>query len=238
MPETTESEVPDALSESGLSPHVRAAAVVGLAFAFGWLYMLALAGHTNRRLTDVRGDLISMAVKCAVVVFLCAVAFAVQGFRPADLGIRFMGWLDGLAALGGTIVAFIASGLVARLVSLPSGMFSLKAIAAVPFSVRLGLVLTAAVCEEFIYRGFAIEELTVLCHRRWLAAAISLTFFTLGHSSLYGFSLALLVPGSIGAVLTLLYLWRRNLFSCILLHALVDGLLLLLLPTLLSSPGN
>ena len=46
----------------------------------------------------------------------------------------------------------------------------------VPLSLRAGLVLTAGICEEFIYRGFAIEELGALAGSRWLAALISLIF--------------------------------------------------------------
>jgi len=36
----------------------------------------------------------------------------------------------------------------------------------------------------------------------------------------------------IGAVLTVLYLWRRNLPACMLMHAIIDGFFLILVPAL------
>src|SRR6185312_13574777 len=81
----------------------------------------------------------------------------------------------------------------------------------VPLSLRADLVLTAGICEEFIYRGFAIEELGALAGSRWLAALVSLIFFTLPHARLYGFSSALILPA-------------------MLMHAIVDGIFVILVP--------
>jgi membrane protease YdiL (CAAX protease family) len=123
-----------------------------------------------------------------------------------------------------------------RLVALFS--FRSQDLAAVPLSLRVAIVLTAAFCEEFMYRGFGIEELTLLTRSRWLAGILSLVFFTLAHAGLYGFSAALVIPGVTGAVLTLLYLWRRNLFSCILMHTLIDGLFVVLIPALMAASSK
>src|SRR6185437_16182067 len=76
------------------------------------------------------------------------------------------------------------SGIASRFVRAPS--FDLQ-LSGVPLSLRADLVLTAGICEEFIYRGFAIEELGALAGSRWLAALVSLIFFTLPHARLYGF---------------------------------------------------
>jgi membrane protease YdiL (CAAX protease family) len=89
-----------------------------------------------------------------------------------------------------------------------------------------------------MYRGFGIEELALLTGHRWLAGSLSLVFFTLAHAGLYGFSAALAIPGLTGAVLTLLYLWRRNLWSCILMHLLIDGLFFVLVPALMATSGK
>ncbi len=132
-----------------------------------------------------------------------------------------------LAALVG---ALMVSGIVSRFVAAPK--FELRQVAAVPIAVRLALVLTAAVCEEFIYRGFAIEELGMLAGNRWVGALVSLVLFGLGHLGTYGFSTALLIPASIGLMITLLYMFRNNLPVCMLMHGTMDGLFLIVIPAL------
>jgi membrane protease YdiL (CAAX protease family) len=48
--------------------------------------------------------------------------------------------------------------------------------------------------------------------------------FGLAHGYTVGWSLALLYPGLIGLVITLLYFRRRNLLICILMHTSFDVL--------------
>jgi len=71
--------------------------------------------------------------------------------------------------------------------------------------------------------------------KRWLAGLLSLILFTVSHGWLYGFSAALIIPGFVGAVLTGLYLWRRNLPSCMLMHVIIDGLFIVLIPALMRA---
>jgi membrane protease YdiL (CAAX protease family) len=105
----------------------------------------------------------------------------------------------------------------------------------VPIAVRVCLVLTAGICEEFVFRGFLIEELGMLTGSRWLGAFLSLAIFALGHAGVYGFSSALLIPASVGLVLTLLYMFRRSLPACMLMHCGMDALFLLLIPALVRG---
>lgn len=229
---------PNASVKPGVSSHSPLTAVLGLLIAFGWLYVLSITGLTKHRLTDVHDDLVSIAVKWLVVFVLCLIAFALQHRRLSDFGIRSLGWRDALAAIAGTIAALVLSGVATRFVSVPSSLSNMESLAAVPLSLRVAVVLTAAFCEEFMYRGFGIEEFALLTCNRWLAGVLSLVFFTLAHAGLYGFSASLVIPGVTGAVLTLLYLWRRNLFSCILMHALIDGLFLVLLPAVMATSSK
>jgi len=96
-----------------------------------------------------------------------------------------------------------------------------------PFGLRAAMVLRAALFEEFFYRGFMIERLADITGFWWLAALISLAAFTLGHLAGWGFG-HLLVAGFGGSVLTILYLWRRDLSATIVAHFLTDGIGLLL----------
>lgn len=207
-------------------------AIWGLVIAFGWPLLSLIPGLSSRQLTDIRGDLKNVCLKWLVVGVLCLIAFAAQQWKPSGFGIRWVGWRDFLAAFAGFVIALVSAGAASVLVAVPSSLSDVGKLASIPLGVRIVVVLTAAICEEFIYRGFSIEEVAYLTGKRWLAGAISLVIFTAAHLRLYGISAALVIPASVGAVLTGLYLWRRNLLSCMLVHALMDGLFLLVLPTL------
>jgi uncharacterized protein len=207
-------------------------AIVGVVVALGWPFArkIFVAG-AGQRLATVQDDLRTMAVEWLVVAILAAIAFGLQGLRPRFFRLRGLGWRDALFALAGLVAALLLSGVLSRLVAAPR--FDLQQIASVPLVVRVCLVLTAAICEEFIYRGFAIEELGMLTGSRWVGALGSLTLFTLGHAGVYGFSTALLIPAGVGLVITLLYMFRNNLPACMLLHGGMDGLFLILIPALI-----
>jgi len=96
------------------------------------------------------------------------------------------------------------------------------AVKAMPLWFRVVLILRAAVFEEIFYRGFMIERLAEFTRLRWLAALISLTAFTLAHLSGWGWA-HLMVAGFGGAILTGLYLLRRDLGSNMIAHFLTDG---------------
>jgi membrane protease YdiL (CAAX protease family) len=92
-----------------------------------------------------------------------------------------------------------------------------------PLVIGLTKGIIAGVCEEFLYRGYLIEELGGLIRRRKLAGYVSVVIFTLGHAPRFGWSLSL-GPAAIGAcALTILYFRRDNLWACMLLHAMVNS---------------
>jgi membrane protease YdiL (CAAX protease family) len=100
----------------------------------------------------------------------------------------------------------------------------------------LALIVTAAVTEEIVYRGYLAERLGALAgRRRWarpLGAALSLTVFVLPHLAFFGPTwLIHQLPGAIA--LAGLALLRRNLVAAMLLHLLIN--LPILIPTVLHS---
>jgi membrane protease YdiL (CAAX protease family) len=95
-------------------------------------------------------------------------------------------------------------------------------IAALPLWLRVLIIVRAATFEEVYFRGFAIERLTEMGGSRPAAAAISLVTFTLEHLSYWGWA-HLLVAGFGGAVLTALYLWRRDLGANMVAHLLTNA---------------
>ena len=91
-----------------------------------------------------------------------------------------------------------------------------------PFQYRVLLVTRAAVAEETIFRGYSIERLEEWSGSRLLAGAVTWAAFTYAHLQSWG-AAQLIVAGYGGLLLTILYLWRRNLGANMLAHWLADA---------------
>jgi len=98
-----------------------------------------------------------------------------------------------------------------------------------PLWLRIVAVITAGVVEESLFRGYAMERLATLTGSYGWAGLISLVVFGLVHLPFWG-------PGILfsalfgGSVFTLLYLWRRDLWACIIAHTVTDAFALILYP--------
>jgi uncharacterized protein len=91
---------------------------------------------------------------------------------------------------------------------------------------RLTLILRGAIAEEILFRGYAIERLRELTGSLGAAGILSCTVFALEHLGVWGWG-HLLIAGSAGAILTLLYIWRGNLWVNIIAHFIPDAIGLL-----------
>ncbi|MFB9376676.1 CPBP family intramembrane glutamic endopeptidase [Kineococcus gynurae] len=125
---------------------------------------------------------------------------------------------------------------VAGLVVAPTDDTGVLTIVALGVPGVLVLVVTAAVTEEIVYRGFLAERLGALLGpgavARWVGAGVVLAVFTAPHVAFFGPSwLVLHLPGA--AALTLVVLLRRNLCAAMLLHLLIN--LPILVPVLAAG---
>lgn len=95
-----------------------------------------------------------------------------------------------------------------------------------PIPVIIGMIFTTAITEEILYRGYPIERLRELTGNAWIGVSFSLIVFLLPHISFFG--VQWLLYHGFGTILTyILYMWRRNLWPCILMHFLGNAPLLL-----------
>ena len=101
-----------------------------------------------------------------------------------------------------------------------------------PYSRRVFLVVTAAVTEEVLYRGYAIGVGQHLLGSVWQACALSVAAFTLAHIR---WGLAHLLPVFVGALIfSLLFTFTHNLCACIIAHAVVDAAGFLVVPAIMA----
>lgn len=98
--------------------------------------------------------------------------------------------------------------------------------------VLLGRALTAGVCEETMFRGFALTYLNRLFGRMWPGVLLATLAFSYGHlytgQGLAGFGATVVIA----LVLVGLFLWRKSLWPAIFLHCFIDAFqLLVVLPS-------
>ena len=78
---------------------------------------------------------------------------------------------------------------------------------------------TGGCVEETLYRGYAVERLATLVHRRWLGAMLATVAFAAAHVPLWGVAFVVTADLPAGIVLVLFYLWRRDLIANALAHS-------------------
>jgi len=141
-------------------------------------------------------------------------SFGLRWPSAADLG-----WAVAFFA-----VATAASSVLASLFP-PPASDGMERLLGLPLPVLIGLIVTTAVTEEVLYRGYPIERLCALTGHAWLATAISLVLFVAPHLAFFG-PHWLLSQGVNVVLIYALYLWRRNLPACMLLHGLGNAMIL------------
>jgi len=129
-----------------------------------------------------------------------------------------------VVTFAGVLVALAMAFALIKLFHLPVGSMDSQALAALPKWVLLVAIIRAGFIEELFCRGYAIERLHSLTGSLILAAGIPLFIFAVLHyrQGWPGIIVALLT----GAVLTAVYIYKRNLWVTITVHFVVDFILL------------
>jgi membrane protease YdiL (CAAX protease family) len=200
-----------------------------LQIAFGLLLTLGVPnlplgdlGERYTRLGPLIGREIAWWILLTVVV---AFLIFVERLPLSSIGLRRPSWGTlwaipaGIALVAGIPFIYFV---VFPLLHLHMNTGEMAKLMATPFWYRLLLVTRAAVCEETLFRGYPIPRIEELTGRTWIAAAVTWAVFTAAHLSSWGWA-QLIVAGYGGAILTALYLWRRDLVCNILAHFIGDG---------------
>lgn len=121
--------------------------------------------------------------------------------RPSERDLEWAGYLGGAAVLWHWLTSLL----------LPPSVGEERLVALGPM-VILALVLTSAISEEVLWRGYVGAWIGLVP-----AGLLGLAVFAVPHVSFFGPSwLLTTLPGA--AVLYLLLIWRRNLWACMLAH--------------------
>lgn len=207
----------------------RIVATIGLVLAFGFvLRKLIVPVSMPSPLHEIA---VSILVQWVTSGIVAVIAFKWLRLNRTEMGLRTPRLWDWPIALATLVVGMIAAGVVSSMFPAPDSAGSfVKTIISLPLPVRIVLVITAGICEEFLFRGFGITVLTRFIGNRWLSGLLSLAAFTVAHAGLFGWTSGLLTPCVLGLFLTILFLLRKNLIIGMVVHALVDAIGLILVP--------
>lgn len=218
-----------------------AVTAVGLAVAFGGDRVLKTGRQRLGWTTDSDGLLAHyskwawMALLLGFVVVVEGKPLSSVGFRPVDPA-YFVA-----ASIAGTLV-LLTSSAAAEPLSDALGLDGLRAEEGMgqftDYSTgeRLFVALTAGVTEEVVVHGYVIERLLTLTGSPVLAGGVSFAGFTLLHLS--GWNRDAVVQIALPALLTtLMYLYFRNVWILIAIHALNDAVGLLLAERYVDESG-
>jgi len=207
-----------------------AATLVGLGIA------LLLPMLTNSLSTHFLGPTSSRALVTSGLVLhwltlglLLIIVMRWEGEPLQSIGWRSPRWSTlPFGVLAGLCIA-VVSAILSQLLRLRSDTYFLSFLQSLPALERVALVITAGVFEETLYRGYALERLSTYFGGKWVAAVVTVLLFTFAHAPAFG--AAQLAPVLLVSVLvTLLYLWRRNLLLNMIAHTTIDAIGLLIVP--------
>jgi membrane protease YdiL (CAAX protease family) len=197
-------------------------AVIGLVLAFG----LPELGLPRVLLADtpigarIGREVIWIAFGALMLFWVTRV----ERLPLSSIGLRWPGrstiiWgLVATVALLATVM--LTCAVIAPALGLKQNTTATARIVQVPLWLLLLTPVVAGVTEEILYRGYAIERLTLLTGRRWLAGLIASAAFLVVHWSWGGLQMILIAFATV--ILVGLYQWRRDLACCMLAHALTD----------------
>lgn len=202
----------------------RVVTLIGLVLALvvPLLGLARMAEHMNGVPPLLAREAVWWAILAAMLIWVIAVER-----RPlSSIGFKMPTWRTPVFALVAAVVTLVVVGggtqVLLKTYHLTQNREALSTILATPWLYRFVLVTRAAVVEETLFRGYGIERLQELTGSKILAGVVTLAVFTYAHLAYWGV-VQLLFAGGAGLMLTALYLWRRDLWSNILAHWLIDA---------------
>lgn len=147
--------------------------------------------------------------------------------RLGDIGWAAAGFLAAGALVYVTMPLIEALGLD----TLQSGVIRISRLS---IPLRLAAALTAGITEEILFRGYLVERLAALTGRLDVGVVLSWLLFSLFHLPGWGVGGAIQIA-ILSSVIYLVYLRRRSVVPCILLHVANDLYAFLVVPSMIPE---
>jgi membrane protease YdiL (CAAX protease family) len=149
------------------------------------------------------------------------------GLRRPSIRNILIGIASGIVIFGGLVGIYLVILPALHFKEDPRVTQVMNLMLAKPIWWRLTLIVRGTIAEEIIFRGYAVERLQELTGSVSIAGIISCTIFALEHLGVRSWG-HVMIAGFAGAMLTLLYIWRRNLWVNTIAHFVPDAIGLLL----------
>jgi membrane protease YdiL (CAAX protease family) len=170
--------------------------------------------------------LVSSLITFGLAAGVVAVVLLWEKQKLSTMGIRPQTRRSIIIALSASIVIAVGGTLISlglfKLLNLPMPTLPTERITGFPLWLALWIVISSSIAEEVLYRGFVLERLGQVTGSIWTGGLITLSWFTLLHLPLgLAYTLLIVLPTSI--MITLLYIWRRDLIATIIVHLVFNA---------------
>ena len=218
--------------------HRKLPIVVGLVFLIGIdLFRIWILPSLLQETPLMQRIVVELIFAWAIALVLIMLVVFWERKPLNSIGIRKLSRKDVL----GAIVGFLLGGVIIMItmpivegLGLGSTEGGVRYLSQFSVWLRMFMVLTAAVTEEIRYRGYLVERLNIFTNRIGLSTLLSYLLFVALHLRFWGIG-GMLQIGLGSIVLYGLYLWRRNLLACMLMHALNNAVAFIVIPMFLPS---
>ncbi len=221
-----------------MSKRQRIATFVGLFVALGFPFVLDLLfGRRPEDLAIPSRAILFVAEEWILALVLLGIVLLWEKQPLTSIGIKTMSWRDVLWGVIGFVVgafSFILTTPLVTALGLGTTSSGIAQLASTPIALRIAIVITAGVTEEILFRGYPIERLNKLTGHLGLSALIAYVVFVLLHIPFWGLGGTIQI-GVWSIIVTILYVKRRNLPACMLMHVLNDAYAFILLPMLFAQ---
>ncbi len=190
------------------------------------VYTLAIGPRLlEPRLTPTTYTLVGMALLWACALTLLVVVLRVERAPLSSLGFKPITVGAALLAVGIGVVLSLLVPLLSTLANLvipaPAEGSVLDAARNPTWLLLLG-VLTAGFTEEVLFRAYPLERLGMPGAFPFVGFVVGLAVFTVIHAAGWNAAHVIGVVLPLGAILALLYLWRRQIWFVIIVHTVID----------------
>ena len=213
------SSYPDQRAATGVSPFTWIGLVIAL---FGLIIVRQAVSYFYPTFTATAA-LWRESLDWLCVIALFFIIRKGERLRLNSVGLRRDRWWKSLAWGAVLTIALLIAGTLADVIAILShyqrNEFA-QQFTRLPLWLLIFTCLRGGVAEELFYRGYAIERLNAVGLSRFWAAGIPVLIFSLGHWNT-GWP-NVVNAFLLGFVLSLFYIWRRDLLSNMIGHFLID----------------